>query len=122
MSGSRIAPRLLIGLAAVALALLTSGPGLAQEDPDAAASPSAVPASPALVEARPEGTWAVTAFDAWSEGLAEPLRGSTLTVSLPPAGRLEGETACGTCVGGCAVDGEGSLVPTSPSEPSAPSE
>ena len=106
MSRSRLAPRSLIGLAAVALALLTSGPGLAQEDPDAAASPSAAPASPTPIEARPEGTWTVTAFDAWGEGLSDPLRGSTLTVSLLPAGRLEGETACGTYVGGYTVDGE----------------
>jgi hypothetical protein len=49
----------------------------------------------------------VTAFDAWGEGLTDPLRGSTLIVSLLPAGRLEGETACGTYVGGYTVDGEG---------------
>jgi heat shock protein HslJ len=35
-----------------------------------------------------------------------PLRGSTLTISLLSAGRLEGETGCGTYVGGYSVDGQ----------------
>jgi heat shock protein HslJ len=74
---------------------LTSGP-------ESAAMPSAAPP----VAVRPEGTWVVTGFDAFGEGLREPRAGSTLTVSLLPAGRLEGETACGTYVGGYTVEGE----------------
>jgi len=73
------------------------------EAPDASLAPDL---SAAPTEVRPEGTWLVTAFDAWGEGLAEPLRGSTLTVSLLPEGRLEGETGCGTYLGGCTVEGQ----------------
>jgi heat shock protein HslJ len=68
---------------------------------------SAVPeASAAPLDVRPEGTWVATAYDTWGEGLVAPLRGSTLTVSLLSAGRLEGETGCGTYLGGYSVDGQ----------------
>ncbi|HKZ92420.1 MAG TPA: META domain-containing protein, partial [Candidatus Limnocylindrales bacterium] len=70
------------------------------------ASPVASSASPAPAVARPDGTWMVLGFDAWGDGLVEPLRGSSLTVSLLPAGRLEGETGCGTYVGSYTVDGD----------------
>jgi heat shock protein HslJ len=55
---------------------------------------------------RPEGSWVVTGFDAFGEGLRAPRRDSTLTVSILPAGRLEGETPCGTYVGGYTIDGD----------------
>ncbi len=52
------------------------------------------------------GTWVATAYDTWGEGPVAPLRGSTLTVSLLSAGRLEGQTACGPFLGGYSVDGQ----------------
>jgi heat shock protein HslJ len=93
------------------MVLASWAPAMAQ-DPSAGApaSPAPVasssPVAPA-VEAQPAGTWLVTAYDAWGDGLAAPLPGSTLTVSLLSEGRLEGETGCGTYVGGYTVDGEG---------------
>jgi heat shock protein HslJ len=97
----------------------TSEPASAMPDPASAsgaaapshsASPSATasaaPASGAPALATPGGTWIVHGFDAFGEGLRAPRRGSTLTVSLLPDGRLEGETACGTYVGGYTLDGE----------------
>ena len=94
--------------AAAAMAQSPSAP------PDAATPPaspvaSAPPGSSTTTEISPEGpegTWQVTAYDAWGNGLVEPLRGSTLTVSLLPQGRLEGETGCGTYIGGYTVDGQ----------------
>jgi heat shock protein HslJ len=77
----------------------TSAPSVLNE-------PSLGPASDTPTVATPEGTWVVRGFDAIGEGLRAPLRGSTLTVSLLPDGRLEGETACGTYVGGYTLDGE----------------
>jgi heat shock protein HslJ len=65
--------------------------------------PSAAPTAP---EAVPEGTWTVSGYDLLGEGLVAPRRGSHLTVSFLPAGRLEGETACGTYLGGYVVDGD----------------
>jgi heat shock protein HslJ len=52
----------------------------------------------------PEGTSTVHGYDLVGEGLVAPLRGSHLTVSFLPAGRLEGETACGTYLGGYVVE------------------
>lgn len=69
--------------------------------PSAIALPSAVP-----LDVRPEGTWIAIAYDTWGAGPVAPLRGSTLTVSLLPAGRLEGQTACGPFLGGYSVDGQ----------------
>ena len=77
--------------------------------PSVSAAPvgSTLPAaSTAPIELRPEGTWVATAYDTWGEGLVAPLRGSTLTVSLLPAGRLEGQTGCGAYLGGYSVDGQ----------------
>ena len=63
-------------------------------------------ASAVPLDVRPEGTWVATAYDTWGDGPVAPLRGSTLTVSLLRAGRLEGETGCGTYLGGYPVDGQ----------------
>lgn len=83
-----------------------AAPGSASAAPDGATAtaiplPSAVP-----LDVRPEGTWVATAYDTWGEGPVAPLRGSTLTVSLLSAGRLEGQTACGPFLGGYSVDGQ----------------
>ena len=53
----------------------------------------------------PAGDWLVTTFDAWEQGLAEPLPGSTLTLRLLDDGQLEGETACGRFTGGWSSEG-----------------
>ena len=81
-------------------------PSLGAAMPPASPVATAAPGSPTPIEIRPEGTWQVTAYDAWGDGLVEPLRGSILTVSLLPQGRLEGETGCGTYIGGYSVDGQ----------------
>jgi heat shock protein HslJ len=62
--------------------------------------------APSSTEARPEDTWVVTAIDASGEGLRAPRGDGSLTVSWLPAGRLEGETACGTYVGGYTIEGD----------------
>lgn len=100
-------------LAVVAAALLSAGAVVAQSPspspgpttPSASPPASAAPGSPAPLDVRPEGTWLVLSYDVLGDGLVEPLGGSTLTVSLLPQGRLEGETGCGTYIGGYTVDG-----------------
>jgi heat shock protein HslJ len=111
MTESRL--RATMVLLAVCLLLVPAAAARAQDaSPGPAAvapttAPSAGPAgSPTSSEARPEGTWMATAYDTYGEGLVEPLRDSTLTVSLLPAGRLEGQTGCGTYIGGYTADGE----------------
>jgi heat shock protein HslJ len=108
-------PVLIAALACLALV----GPAAAQEaSPPSSLAPvwSAAPdasqvtgseASPATVpvDLRLEGAWSVTALDGSGEGLVDALAGSPLTLWLLPDGRLEGETACGTYLGGYALDG-----------------
>jgi heat shock protein HslJ len=65
------------------------------------ASPSAAPFDGQLT-----GSWDVTAYDPWAEGLVAPRQNTTLTVSLLTGGRLEGETGCGRYHGGYTLDGE----------------
>ena len=112
--------RLTLALSSLAIAAAVALPAAAavaqspSPSPDAVTPPpspvtSAAPGSSTAAEigpGGPEGTWQVTAYDAWGDGLVEPLRGSTLTVSLLPQGRLEGETGCGTYIGGYTVDGQ----------------
>jgi heat shock protein HslJ len=61
---------------------------------------------PDPLDIRPEGAFDVLAFDAWSEGLVEPRPDTTLTIELLEAGRLEGQTGCGTYFGAYALDGD----------------
>lgn len=85
------------------LVITTAGSTLAQElSPAPSSAPSVAP-----LEARPDGNWDVVAFDAWSEGLAEPHPDTILSADFLSEGRLEGETGCGTYFGGYSVDGEG---------------
>ena len=91
---------------AVSLPMLLAGAVAAQEPspvPSAGPSPSPSMPPPAL---EPEGSWEVRAFDAWAEGLVEPLPGTTLALSLLADGRLEGETGCGPILGGYVLDGD----------------
>ena len=71
------------------------------QDEDPSPSPSSSP-SPIT---SPEGDWAVSAFDAWEQGLAEPLPDSRLLLRLLADGQLEGETACGRFTGGWSSEG-----------------
>jgi heat shock protein HslJ len=97
-----------LSAASALLAILLPGAAAGQA-PAASQAPSppipqaSVPITP---EVRPEGTWTVTGYDLTGGGLVAPLRGSRLTVSFLPAGRLEGETPCGTYLGGYTLDGE----------------
>ena len=93
--------------------LLGVVPGSAARAQDASPTTTATPIesaapveSTAPLDVRPEGTWVATAYDTWGEGPVAPLRGSTLTVSLLSAGRLEGQTGCGPFLGGYSVDGQ----------------
>ncbi len=89
------------GLLAIALTCalaLAPGASLAQDETPGP-SPSAEPIT------SPAGDWVVTAFDAWEQGLAEPLPGSTLRLSLLDDGTLDGETACGRFTGGWSAEG-----------------
>jgi heat shock protein HslJ len=54
----------------------------------------------------PVGTWTVQGYDPSGDGLVGPLPGSRLTVTLLGDGRLEGETACDTYIGGYTFDDE----------------
>lgn len=95
-------------LATLLAGLLTMVPAttLAQEaDP----SPSAQPIT------GPAGSWLVTSFDAWEQGLSEPLPGSQLLVSLLDDGELEGETACGRFTGGWSAQGPELFLGIAPS-------
>ena len=103
--------------ASLLVLLLSTAPAgtLAQALPEESAAPapassrpapSSPSAAPTAAEVLPEGTWTVRGYDLVGEGLVAPLRGSRLTVSFLPAGRLEGETACGTYLGGYVVDGD----------------
>jgi heat shock protein HslJ len=123
MRRCRTSPLAVCSLVIAAALALSPGVTLAQSPspPHDAATPSASaaasaasasgaasvpPASPEPDEVQPEGTWQVTAYDAWGDGLVAPLPGSTLTVSLLSQGRLEGQTGCGTYIGGYSVDGQ----------------
>jgi heat shock protein HslJ len=108
-------PRRLVATASAAgLALLLTTTVLAQEatTPEVEASPNPPTAEasaspqPVLLEARPEGTWEVRAFDAWAGGLVEPRQSSTYTTTFLPGGRLVGETGCGSYFGGYSVDAD----------------
>jgi len=78
--------------------MLAPTAGTAQEaTPGHSAEPTAT-AMPAVTS--PEGAWVVAAFDAWEQGLVEPLPGSLLRISLLADGQLQGETACGRFTGG----------------------
>ncbi len=91
---------------ACAVSLLPAG-AAAQSPVVAAQSPEASPAaSPTPAPLEPAGTWTVTAFDAWGEGLAEPRVAGELTIALQDGGRLEGQTGCGRYNGGYSIDGE----------------
>jgi len=111
VSRSPYEPRRLTAIVLAACLSAVGGSGaLARDTSPELAQPSASPEASAAPVAgasvRPEGTWTATAYDTWGDGLVEPLKGSRLTVSLLPAGRLEGQTGCGTYVGGYSVDGE----------------
>ena len=100
-----ISRRLLAAALLASASLAWSSLAVAQE-PSAspvleAPSPSAVP-----LDVRPEGSWEVSAYDPWMEGLVEPRANTSLTVSLLTGGRLEGETGCGDYFGGYTIDGE----------------
>jgi len=114
----RVLSGLFVALTA-SLLLAASGVALAQVAPPASDEPGAstwpVPsmspsAGPSISAApqvmRPEGAFVATSYDTWGGGLVEPLRGSSLTLSLLSAGRLEGETGCGSYLGGYSVEGE----------------
>lgn len=111
-----IAPsrRLLAAAMACAFVLVpaTSSAQEATPEPSLSAAPSDAPAA---VATSPEGSWAVFAYDAWEQGLAEPLPGSSLTLALLADGRLEGETACGRFDGGWFQEGEELSVGVAPS-------
>jgi heat shock protein HslJ len=95
--------------AASAVAQAPTPAALRAPGPTASASPapSASPAvTPAPEASRPEGTWRVSAYDPLGDGLVEALPGSRLTVAFLSAGHLEGETRCGSYLGGYSVDGE----------------
>lgn len=93
----------IIALVALSLVLLPST-ALAQDPSPPAPESSSAPAAIAA-ELRPGETWDVVSFDAWGEGLVAPRPDTSLTVSLLAAGRLEGETGCGTYYGRYTVDG-----------------
>ena len=57
----------------------------------------------------------MVAYDAWEQGLAEPLPGSSLTLALLADGQLEGETACGRFDGGWFYEGEELFLGVAPS-------
>ena len=95
--------------------VLAPATGSAQEaTPEA--SPSAVPSDAlAAVATSPQGSWVVAAYDAWEQGLAEPLTGSSLTLALLADGQLEGENACGRFDGGWFYEGEELFLGVAPS-------
>lgn len=106
---------LTVAVALACLASVTAGaqaPAPASASTAASAAPSAGQApsvNPAPSDghalAAPEGTWVVTGLDAFGEGLRAPRREGSLTVSWLPAGRLEGESPCGTYVGSYTIEG-----------------
>jgi heat shock protein HslJ len=98
-----ISRRLLAATITSAIAL-HPGASLAQDE-SAEPSPTAEPVPAAEPIASPVGDWAVTALDPWEQGMAEPLPGSSLTLTLLEDGQLEGETACGRFTGGWSFDG-----------------
>lgn len=91
-----------LGAAQGALAQVAGSPAPASPP----ASPSASPSPSALPDHQPEGTWLVTAFDAWNEGLVSPRPNTTLTAALLTGGLLEGQTGCGRYVGNWSLDGQ----------------
>lgn len=77
------------------------------QDPTPEPSSLAMPTdAPAPLVTSPDGAWVVVAYDAWEQGLAEPLPDSRLTLTLLADGQLEGETACGRFAGGWWRDGD----------------
>jgi heat shock protein HslJ len=99
-------------MAVACLLVLAPGAALAQEadpSPTPASSPSAEPIT------SPAGDWTVSAFDAWEQGLAEPLPDSQLLLRLLADGQLEGETACGRFSGGWSSDGAELVIGVAPS-------
>lgn len=70
-------------------------------------STTSSPVAPDLPsELRAGEAWEVAAFDPWGEGLIGPRADTRLTVTLLDAGRLEGETGCGTYFGVYSVEGD----------------
>ena len=92
---------------AVIVCTLVAVPGLTQAQ-DASPAPPTATASPAAAASvdTPDGSWVVTAFDWWGEGLVEPRRNTNFTLSMLEYGALEGETGCGRYIGGYSLDGE----------------
>jgi heat shock protein HslJ len=84
--------------------VLYPGASLAQDE-SAEPPPTAEPSAAAEQITTPVGDWTVTALDPWEQGMAEPLPGSALTLTLLEDGQLEGETACGRFTGGWSSDG-----------------
>jgi heat shock protein HslJ len=93
-----LASRRLLAALLTAAFVLAPSVSLAQDE-TSEPSPSPEPIT------SPAGDWLVTTFDAWEQGLAEPLPGSTLTLRLLDDGELEGETACGRFTGGWSSEG-----------------
>lgn len=99
---------------ALVVAAVLSGPAAAQApspsgdpaDPVATADPSSPPTATPFA-AVPGSSWAVRAYDADTEGLVEPRRNGRVTMELLDGGRLQGETDCGTYLGGYVLDGTG---------------
>ena len=109
-----IASRRPLAFALACAFALAPAASLAQDEV-AEPSPSAEPSPPAEPITSPMGDWAVTAFDAWEQGLAEPLLGSTLRLSLLGDGTLDGETACGRFSGGWSAEGAELFMGVAPS-------
>ncbi len=93
--------------AAMAGAFVLAPAAAAAQEATPEPSPSLVPTeTPVAVATSPEGSWAVVAYDAWEQGLSEPLPESSLQVAFLAQGQLEGETACGRFDGGWFYEGE----------------
>lgn len=89
-----VAPRFPLAIALACLSVLAPG-AVSAQDADPSPSPMTGPA----------GEWVVSAFDAWEQGLVEPLPESRLLLRLLADGQLEGETACGRFSGGWSSQG-----------------
>ena len=100
--------RYALAAALAGLFVLAPGVGVAQDE-------SAEPLASVAPITEPEGEWVVTAFDAWEQGLSEPLPDSRLTVSLLADGQLEGETGCGRFNGGWSAEGPEIFMGVAPS-------
>lgn len=97
-------PRRLIAALTACLLTFASATASAQE-PTSDPSAGPTPATTGVPVTSPEGAWVVTAFDAYEQGLVEPLPDSLLRISLLTDGQLQGETACGRFIGGWSWSG-----------------